>query len=632
MASQLPSGHPGDFQWRLALTRTLSSMRAVATEQVQAATAAAAKGGLFITHLVEAGASSDKVLTAYAVATGLPSAPRYETRNPPRELAARGDELQWRGVMAVPFATDGDKLCVAFAVPLPAQTLTHLPPHKAFVALEPEILHGLLHLYPAVRRIPSPSAPPPQSSAPQSPAPAPSVPSFSPSPPLPSLDFHAAAAPPQADPFALSPPGAAADPFAMPGPSAPAAPAPAPAVDPFSMAPLTVGLGPAPSAPGAPPPASEVPAQPAAAAPIPAPIPTGPVVPTDLHGFDPQAPAYPGAVLKPATIHLNTPSGEHAAANPPVPSGPQLPVPGNVVVDAAVPYQEDRYADLKGQLRLLRLPIAAVVGVVVLVKVGSCVIDSSRSEVEKKSAALADGIHASNVEAAKNRAAELRAEGARPEPERAEPTERVEAPVPRVAPLAVPELPSGKLAAGTFDSVTTALAEADLAARHTPAEFPDKCRALAAELRAYRQRTALPAREQADLANLTSEVAVACEREGSAGFGALRDRVSRALRGEEPTGGAGPRDQLNTPPEVEAAFSEIDMALARQDMPTACNRMGAAHSAVSDWMTRMPAGPRLARMAEAVASDFEELRYGCSRMSHSDAAARWSRLKKKLEP
>lgn len=618
MASQLPSGHPGDFQWRLALTRTLSSMRAVAPEQVQAATAATAKGGLFITHLVEAGANADKVLTAYAVATGLPSAPRYETRNPPRELAARGDELQWRGVLAVPFAAEGDKLCVAFAVPLPPDTLTYLPAHKPFVALEPEILHGLAHLYPAVRRHPQPSAPLPVP-APQA-APPPS--SAPPVAPPPGPDFNAAAAPPQADPFALPPPGAVGDPFALTPPGE-AAPAPAAPADALSMAPATLGGVPAP--PGAPAatPSLEF-------APLPS---TDPAAPTDLPPVDPRAPAYPGAVLKPATIHLTTPSGEHAAAKPPVPSGPQLPAPSSVVVDAAVPYQEDRFAELKGQLRVLRLPIAAVVGLVLLVKVGSCVIDSSRNEVEKKSAALADGIHASNVEAAKNRAAELRSEGAAPEALRTERAERVDVPVaPRPTP-APPEPPSGKIAAGTFDSVTTALAEADLASRHNPAEFPDRCRALSAELRAYRAHTALPVREQAELANLTSEVTATCERENAgAGFGALRDRVSRALRGEETSGSGGPRYQLNMPAEVEGVFLEIDMALARQDMATACNRMGAAHSAVSDWMTKMPGGPRLQRMAEVVGTDFEELRYGCSRMSASDASARWSRLKKKLEP
>jgi hypothetical protein len=315
-----------------------------------------------------------------------------------------------------------------------------------------------------------------------------------------------------------------------------------------------------------------------------------------------------------------------------------VPVPSNVVVDAAVPFQDDRFAELKGQLRVLRLPIAAVVGVVILVRLGSCVIDSSRNEVENKSAKLADGIQAANAEAVRNRAAELRQDGfaAPPAPERAERGERVEVPAPVAArPVAVPapELPNGKVAAGTFDSVTQALAEADLASRHNPAEFPDKCRALSAELRAYRARTALPVREQAELANLTSEVTATCEREnGGGGFGALRDRISRALRGEETTGAGAPRYQLAMPAEVESVFSEIDMALARQDLATACNRMGAAHAAVSDWMTTMPGGPRLARMAEVVGTDFEDLRYGCSRMSPADATARWTRLKKKLEP
>jgi hypothetical protein len=109
----------------------------------------------------------------------------------------------------------------------------------------------------------------------------------------------------------------------------------------------------------------------------------------------------------------------------------------------------------------------------------------------------------------------------------------------------------------------------------------------------------------------------------------LSDRLSRALRGEGPSSALATPGQ---PPEVEALFAQIDLALAREDMPTVCNRLGAAQGAVNDWLQRLPAGPRQARLAEVAGTDLEELRFGCSLSAHADVAARWKRIKSKLEP
>ena len=261
--------------------------------QVQRASEKASSGGLFITHLVDSGANADKVLTALAVATGHNSAPRNEVRHPPVELASRADEGVLRALLAVPFAVEGDLLCVAFAVPLSHEKTQGLPPHRSFVGLEFEILQGLEVLYPHRHKRaeagPAPSAP----SAPAPVAPA----AAAPAPALPSLD----------GPSSFD--GASSlDDLLPPPPSAP------------GRQPLA-GLGALPQLSDLPP-LEQQQAQPAAAAepPPPAAAPAGPAEPP-----------------------------------PPVASG-----------------APDRDARFKSQLRALRVPFLVAVGLLVLIKVGSC--------------------------------------------------------------------------------------------------------------------------------------------------------------------------------------------------------------------------------------------------------------------
>jgi hypothetical protein len=443
--------------WRLPLTRTLASLRAVATEQVQAATEKAARGGLFVSCLIEAGADANKVLTAYAVATGLPSAPRYETRNPPTEMGTRGDGDLFRSLLCVPFKEEKGTLCIAFAAPLPAEMTAQLPPHKAFVALEHEVVHGLDTLFPRWKM--RPSAPP----APQ---------------PIPAPVAAASAPPPDAAPTA-----------------------PVPELN-------TVDLAPAPDA-----------APPIETAGPPA-IKTGKVVPTTVPIMDPNQPAYPGAVLAAKTVRLTTPSGEHQPVSP-VPSGPQRPVPpppANVVVDAAVPMQEDRYGELKDQLKVLRVPAAVIVGLVVLFKLGSWLMTPAPTVAPKPEPAKTQP---AAQPAQPQTAAEYLERGQRPPPQPLEP------PKPAAEPVAA-------VALGNFDSVNAALTDANLSAQSgANSSFPEKCRALSAELVAYRSRNKLGPREQVDVAMVNKEVDAACEKENGGGdFGPIKERVSKALRGE----------------------------------------------------------------------------------------------------
>lgn len=151
MASLVPEGHPGDSAWRLPVWRTLVKLQLVNGSQLEPANALAKEGGFFCSHLVGLGVNPDKLLTAIAVATGLPSAPRHEVRRPRAELAEglTGDQL--RGLLASPFHKEAGLLHLAFVVPLPKEKLALLPPHKAFVALESDVRDGLAVLFPKTR-------------------------------------------------------------------------------------------------------------------------------------------------------------------------------------------------------------------------------------------------------------------------------------------------------------------------------------------------------------------------------------------------------------------------------------------------------------------------------------------------
>lgn len=146
--SQVPEGHPGDAAWRLPVWRTLLKLQLVKADQLEPANALAKQGGFFFTHLAGLGVNPDKLLTAVAISTGLPSAPRHEVRHPKAELAEGLDGGLLRSLLASPFRKDPGLLHVAFVVPLPKERLSALPPHKAYVALETDIRDGLDALFP----------------------------------------------------------------------------------------------------------------------------------------------------------------------------------------------------------------------------------------------------------------------------------------------------------------------------------------------------------------------------------------------------------------------------------------------------------------------------------------------------
>lgn len=162
MALPVPDGHPGDVAWRLPLGRILSGMKAVSEEQLGEALAAVKEGGLYLTHLQEAGVSSEKLLRAWSMATGLDPAPTAEVRRPPAALAEGAPEALCRRWLAVPYRNSAGTLTFAFVVPPHAGLETGLPPHTATVALESDVRAGLDALWPQAAAEPAPQAPPPE--------------------------------------------------------------------------------------------------------------------------------------------------------------------------------------------------------------------------------------------------------------------------------------------------------------------------------------------------------------------------------------------------------------------------------------------------------------------------------------
>jgi hypothetical protein len=148
MALPLPDGHPGDLAWRLPLGRILAGMKAVNEAQLGEALAACKKGGLYLTHLQEVGVSSEKLLRAWSLATGLDPAPTAEVRRPPSALADGASPEPFRRWLAVPYREASGALTVAFVVPPYAGTQTGLPRHTATVALESDVRAGLEALWP----------------------------------------------------------------------------------------------------------------------------------------------------------------------------------------------------------------------------------------------------------------------------------------------------------------------------------------------------------------------------------------------------------------------------------------------------------------------------------------------------
>ena len=160
MHSVVPEGHPGDLLWRLPVWRTLLRLRLVSEAQLESVNALAKEGGLFLTHLATLGMSPEKLLSAIAIATGLPAAARHEVRRPKRELADGLDGEELRALLATPFKRDLDLLHLAFAVPMPKERLGSLPPHRAYVGLESDIREGIELLFPkggSVAAFPQPS-------------------------------------------------------------------------------------------------------------------------------------------------------------------------------------------------------------------------------------------------------------------------------------------------------------------------------------------------------------------------------------------------------------------------------------------------------------------------------------------
>lgn len=151
MTSVVPEGHPGDHAWRLPVWRTLLRLSLVNPSQLEPANALAKHGGFFLSHLVTLGVNSDKLLTAIAVATGLPSAARHDVRRPNPELAEGLDGALLRSILASPFKKEGGLLHLAFVVPIPKDRLAALPRHKACVALESDIRDGLDVLFPKAK-------------------------------------------------------------------------------------------------------------------------------------------------------------------------------------------------------------------------------------------------------------------------------------------------------------------------------------------------------------------------------------------------------------------------------------------------------------------------------------------------
>lgn len=151
MTSVVPDGHPGDSNWRLPVWRTLLRLQLVDPSQLEPANALVKKGGFFISHLVTLGVNPDKLLTAIAIATGLPSAARHDVRRPKAELAEGLDPALLRALLASPFKREGPVLHLAFVVPVAKEQLAALPPHKAHVALESDIRDGLEVLFPKRR-------------------------------------------------------------------------------------------------------------------------------------------------------------------------------------------------------------------------------------------------------------------------------------------------------------------------------------------------------------------------------------------------------------------------------------------------------------------------------------------------
>lgn len=131
--------------------RTLLRLQLVDPAQLEPANALVKQGGFFVSHLVTLGVNPDKLLTAIAIATGLPSATRHDVRRPKAELAEGLDPVLLRTLLASPFKREGPVLHFAFVVPVAKEQLAALPPHKAHVALETDIRDGLEVLFPKRR-------------------------------------------------------------------------------------------------------------------------------------------------------------------------------------------------------------------------------------------------------------------------------------------------------------------------------------------------------------------------------------------------------------------------------------------------------------------------------------------------
>ena len=622
MAFELPHGHWGDLIWRLPLTRTLASMRAVTQEQVQAASALAVQGGLYATHLQDVGVPEDRLLMAWAVATGLPSAPRQEVRHPPPSLVGRVDEQLLRSLLAVPFAVEGKMLYLAFAVPPPKDREAALPPHRSYVGLEAEIRAGLDALYPRSGQAPDAGAAFPATaiSAPRMPvlddepppafAPtavsAPRMPVVAPEE-LPSLDFPPPTFPP---PAAFGPPGSAlgSGEFALTEPGRPPL-ADLPPVD--ALPPLEFDL---------PPP--------------------GPDRATDQIGtaFE-LPPADAGAATAPWSAAPPPPPPPPPPAQAPPPAVPLPPGTGAARSPQrqVVVVEDDPYAVLKGQLRRLAWPVAAVVALGLAIRVGLWVIDSQQSELERRTEELQAGIQRARVGGRKpGTPVPGTPPDEEPGPRRDDPPPPPR-PVPGpVAPVPAPQKPTsgdpaGGYGQGTFESLDAALAGALEAAKAQAPEFRAKCRGLDEELRAFRVKNRLGSSQMAELATLNAEVDAACGAEAPPqDFGALRDRIALALRGG--AAAAGPRWQYGMPPETVVTLTTFEETLDTRDEDAICAALPRVQAALARWAGGMPPGPRASRVGEVAGQEMDEFRRGCDRLTAEVAKARWSRLRRQLEP
>jgi hypothetical protein len=242
--------------------------------------------------------------------------------------------------------------------------------------------------------------------------------------------------------------------------------------------------------------------------------------PPDVAGFDP------------ALADLALPPPPAPAAPPPAPAARP---PAKKVTSSGAPTAEalksaglietgvDPREELLSRLKGFRWHAAGFLALCLGVKLVASLIDFSRNESEKSGAALRQGLGLAAIEAAKQQQRAMQPGGGG----------IAEAPLPFPTPAGRPgEGPR----AGSFDEVSAALAELDVAARRDDLNaFRSACLRVSAELRAYAP-LAPAMRQTSMLSNLSKEAAVLCEREylrpPTAEWSELHGRIMRALTGD----------------------------------------------------------------------------------------------------